>query len=204
MPGQGEASMGDFNSEESQEQDRRLVADIRGQEPRVSDAAHRTLVRKYNQALFRLIAKWSLSEASAQDICQLAWLTALKKITDGSYESRPGRGFFSWLAVIGKNQTMTWLRGLRRYENAIDAYQQLEDGCSDRRHAGPEQLTASKEEIQRAFAKLSKTQQRAIHRWSYGLYDAAERARCEINFHKAIKHLRKLIQQKRKDHDDQE
>lgn len=198
MPGQVDASMGNFNSEQSLEDDRNLVAAIRSQIPRISDAAHRALIRKYNQPLFRLIAKWTLGDASGQDLCQLTWITAFKKITDGLYESREGRGLFSWLAVIAKYQTLTWLRGLRRYESLIEAHQQLEDQGSSRRHAGPEELTVSNEQLQRALSKLRPADRRAIERRSYELYDAAERERSEAKFYKAIKRLRKLLELERK------
>lgn len=189
--------MGNFNSEQSLEDDRRLVAAIRSQIPRTSDAAHRALIRKYNQPLFRLIAKWTLSEASGQDLCQLTWITAFKKITEGLYESRAGSGLFSWLAVIAKFQTLTWLRGLRRYESLIEAHQWLEDQGRSRRHAGPEELTVSKEQLQRALAKLPPVQRRAIQHGSCELYDAAECTRREATFYKAIKHLRKLLDAER-------
>jgi hypothetical protein len=87
----------DDPSDDALERERKLVNGIRSRDPKINGAAHRAIFKAYNRPLFAILRKYSIDGDSAQDLCQLSWLTALRKIAAGEYEPQPERRLFSWL-----------------------------------------------------------------------------------------------------------
>ena len=68
--------------------------------------AYGSLMRRYNQRLYRLARSIVLDNAAAMDIVQEANIKAYYKLQ----EFRGPEGFFSWFAMITRNEALMYLR----------------------------------------------------------------------------------------------
>jgi DNA-directed RNA polymerase specialized sigma24 family protein len=180
--------MGDDPSDDALERERKLVNGIRSRDPKINGAAHRAIFKAYNRPLFAILRKYSIDGDSAQDLCQLSWLTALRKIAAGEYEPQPERRLFSWLVRIGKYHTLTWNRGWRRYEHTRRSHH-TERLLEPTPPASPEIIAMSNQALASALERLPPAQRSAFHQRINGMYDANERDRVKDNFARAIRNL---------------
>src|SRR5262245_49233760 len=106
--------MQDFTSELWIARDHELVEGIRSLDARVARPAQQLYVAAYSQPLFGRVRAYALGDANAEDLCQETWLTALRKLRAGQYQSRADRCSLGWLINIGFNKVRTWRRTVFR------------------------------------------------------------------------------------------
>ncbi len=72
--------------------------------------AYGSLMRRYNQRLYRIARSILLDNAAAMDVVQEAYIKAYYKLD----EFRGPDGFFTWLATITRNEALMYLRKHKR------------------------------------------------------------------------------------------
>ena len=89
--------------------------------------AYGSIMRRYNQRIYRIARSFVTDDAAAMNIVQEAHIKAYIKIDS----FRGPDGFFSWLASITRNEALMYLRKTRREvfmeEDNIDFMQQSND-----------------------------------------------------------------------------
>ncbi len=78
--------------------------------------AYGTIMRRYNQRMFRIARSIVTNDAEAMDVVQEAHIKAYTKIAN----FRGPKGFFSWLAVITRNEGLMRIRKTRREVLFVD------------------------------------------------------------------------------------
>ncbi len=78
--------------------------------------AYGNIMRRYNQRLFRIARSIVTNDAEAMDVVQEAHIKAFTKIAD----FRGPAGFFSWLAVITRNEGLMRIRKTKREVLFVD------------------------------------------------------------------------------------
>lgn len=186
--------MQDFTDEWVQ-RDHELIEGIRSSDPERVRLAQCLYIRMYNQRLFRRVRAFAVGDANAEDLCQEAWLTALRKLRAGEYRPQPGRTSFAWLTGIGHNKVRTWHRSVFREERRIRNAQRHEPQPEP--EPGPDDVVLSQqraERVRRALQVLTHTQRLAITKWCVnGIYEVAEKRRLAAAATRALKQLRKLL-----------
>lgn len=95
-------------------------ADFIHQAQQGDDAAWSTLVRRHQQAVFRLA--WLLvgDADDAEDVAQTVFIRAARSLTDFD----PERPLRPWLLQITRHQASNWRRSVRRYVATLQRYLQ--------------------------------------------------------------------------------
>ncbi len=78
--------------------------------------AYGNIMRRYNQRMFRIARSIVTNDAEAMDVVQEAHIKAYTKIAN----FRGPEGFFSWLAVITRNEGLMRIRKTRREVLFVD------------------------------------------------------------------------------------
>ncbi len=72
--------------------------------------AYGSIMRRYNQRLFRIVRSFVSDDAAAMDIVQEAHIKAYTKLDT----FKGPTGFFTWLATIARNEALMYLRKYKR------------------------------------------------------------------------------------------
>jgi RNA polymerase sigma-70 factor (ECF subfamily) len=98
-----------------------------------SDLAFEGLVERYQDRLFRLLARFTRDHAEAEDLAQEVFVKAFRKLQSFQQDS----GFFTWLYRIAVNAASDALsRKKRRQLTLVEDTSDLDSGERDPGHAG--------------------------------------------------------------------
>lgn len=185
------------------EDERELIAAMRGGDSKVCASAQTLYVTAYTKRLFLILRRYSMCDANAEDLCQQTWEQALPRLRDGRYIAVPGRSSLSWLIAIALNLTKQSHRSWARDQTRSTSYgQQLE--LVPRWNPNPEEVLAVTElraRFRRALTLLPQAQRDAITKlYVSGIHDAAERRRLSSNACKGLQRLKSILEAEEQGH----
>jgi RNA polymerase sigma-70 factor (ECF subfamily) len=170
--------------------DRALVEQFRQGER----AAFDQLVRRHQQAVWRVVRRYVRSDADAADVTQQVFVRAFRGL--GSF--RGAASVRSWLVRIAINCSLSWLRDHRREQPEELAEDALVEAA-----AGPARIADGQdgERLRAAIAQLPPKQKLVLELRVFddlSFKEVAELAECsentaKVNFHYAVKRLRAIL-----------
>lgn len=104
--------------------------------------AYGSIMRRYNQRIYRIARSIVTDDSVAMDIVQNAHIKAYTKLSS----FREGASFFAWLAVITRNEALMYLRKYKREVTMQeDEMQFFEQSNTENSHELPDSLMENKQ-----------------------------------------------------------